>query len=59
MLILEGAQVGLSWITILRKRKNYRKAFDGFNLDKILRCDESKVKSLLQNAVIARNRLKT
>ena len=58
MLVLEGAQAGLSWITILRKRENYRRAFDGFDIDKILNYDESKVESLLQDAGIVRNRLK-
>ena len=58
MLILEGAQAGLSWITILRKRENYRRAFDGFDIDQIMRYDESKVESLLQDAGIVRNRLK-
>lgn len=58
MLILEGAQAGLSWITILRKRENYRKAFDGFNIDKILKYDEAKLDALMQDAGIVRNRLK-
>lgn len=58
MLVLEGAQAGLSWITILRKRENYRRAFDGFDIDKILNYDESKVESLMQDAGIVRNRLK-
>lgn len=58
MLVLEGAQAGLSWITILRKRENYRKAFDGFDIDKILEYDDSKFESLMQDAGIIRNRLK-
>ena len=58
MLILEGAQAGLSWITILRKRENYRRAFDGFDIDKILTYDECKVASLMQDTGIVRNRLK-
>src|SRR5260221_4370808 len=58
MLILEGAQAGLSWITILRKRKNYRKAFDNFEAKKIVRYDQRKVKELLSNDGIVRNRLK-
>ncbi len=57
-LLLEGAQAGLSWITILKKRENYRKAFDGFNPQKIARYDEKKKTELLQNAGIVRNRLK-
>lgn len=58
MLILEGAQAGLSWITILRKRKNYRKAFDNFDAAKIAQYDKRKVKQLLNNDGIVRNRLK-
>ncbi len=58
MLILEGAQAGLSWITILRKRENYRKAFDKFDPKKIARYDRKKIKSLLANEGIVRNRLK-
>ena len=57
-LILEGAQAGLSWITILRKRENYRAAFDNFDATRIARYDASKIESLLQNAGIVRNRLK-
>ncbi|MFZ2541459.1 MAG: DNA-3-methyladenine glycosylase I [Gallionella sp.] len=57
-LILEGAQAGLSWITILRKRKNYRVAFDDFDPVRIARYDTSKIESLLQNSGIVRNRLK-
>jgi DNA-3-methyladenine glycosylase I len=58
MLILEGAQAGLSWITILRKRENYRKAFDGFRANRIARYDARKVRSLLADPGIVRNRLK-
>jgi DNA-3-methyladenine glycosylase I len=58
MLILEGAQAGLSWITILKKRSNYRKAFDNFNAAKIARYDSRKKRELLRNAGIVRNRLK-
>lgn len=57
-LCLEGAQAGLSWITILRKRDRYRQAFDRFDLDKIARYDERKVAALLQDPGIVRNRLK-
>ena len=57
-LILEGAQAGLSWDTILRKRENYRQAFDNFDAEKIARYDEKKVAGLLQNEGIIRNRLK-
>ena len=58
MLILEGAQAGLSWSTILKKRDNYRRAFDNFNARKIAKYDARKVKSLLADAGIVRNRLK-
>ena len=57
-LILEGAQAGLSWITILKKRENYRKAFDGFRAEKIAHYDARKVKRLLHDEGIVRNRLK-
>jgi DNA-3-methyladenine glycosylase I len=57
-LILEGAQAGLSWITILRKRENYRAAFDAFDPARIARYDANKIESLLQNTGIVRNRLK-
>jgi len=57
-LILEGAQAGLSWSTILRKRANYRKAFDHFDVRKISRYGDRKVETLLQDAGIVRNRLK-
>jgi len=58
MLILEGAQAGLSWITILRKRPAYRRAFDRFDARKIARYDAKKLRSLLADAGIVRNRLK-
>ncbi len=58
MLILEGAQAGLSWITILRKRENYRKAFDHFDAEKIARYSDRKRAGLLKDAGIVRNRLK-
>lgn len=58
MLILEGAQAGLSWITILRKRENYRRAFDGFDPQKMASYDDAKIHSLLQDPGIVRNRLK-
>ncbi len=58
MLLLEGAQAGLSWITILRKRENYRRAFDGFDAEKIARYKPKKIASLLDDSGIVRNRLK-
>jgi DNA-3-methyladenine glycosylase I len=58
MLCLEGAQAGLSWITVLRKRDNYRQAFDGFDAEKIARYGAAKKSRLLSNAGIIRNRLK-
>jgi DNA-3-methyladenine glycosylase I len=58
MLNLEGAQAGLSWITILRKRPAYRKAFDKFDAKKIARYDATKIRSLMADAGIVRNRLK-
>lgn len=57
-LILEGAQAGLSWETILRKRENYRAAFDGFNPAKVAKYDERKIAALMNDAGIIRNRLK-
>jgi len=57
-LILEGAQAGLSWSTILNKRDNYRKAFDNFDAEKIARYDARKIKKLLADAGIVRNKLK-
>src|SRR5881628_3626824 len=58
MLILEGAQAGLSWSTILKKRENYRAAFDNFGAEAIARYDSRRIKKLLTNAGIVRNRLK-
>jgi len=58
MLILEGAQAGLSWITILRKRENYRRAFDGFDVEKVARYNARKKQALMKDAGIVRNRLK-
>jgi DNA-3-methyladenine glycosylase I len=58
MLILEGAQAGLSWSTILRKRENYRKAFNRFDAKKIAGYDDGKAQELLANPGIVRNRLK-
>lgn len=58
MLILEGAQAGLSWQTVLAKRENYRTAFDQFNVEKIAKYSEAKVQKLLLDAGIIRNQLK-
>ncbi len=57
-LILEGAQAGLSWSTVLKKRNGYRKAFAGFDVEKVARFSESKIQELLQFPEIIRNRLK-
>jgi DNA-3-methyladenine glycosylase I len=57
-LVLESAQAGLSWITILRKRENYRKAFAGFDPKKVARFNEKKIAKLLKNEGIIRNNLK-
>ena len=57
-LILEGAQAGLSWDTILRKRENYRRAFDGFDAKKIAKYDKRKIAALMSDEGIVRNRLK-
>lgn len=57
-LVLESAQAGLNWYTILKKRENYRKAYDGFDPETVARYDEAKVESLLQDAGIVRNRKK-
>jgi len=57
-IILDGAQAGLSWLTVLKKRENYRKAFDNFDYGKIARYNKRKVNSLLKDAGIIRNRLK-
>jgi len=58
MLILEGAQAGLSWITVLKKRAHYRQVFDHFDATKIAHYDEQKIACLLQDPGIIRNRLK-
>jgi DNA-3-methyladenine glycosylase I len=58
MLILEGAQAGLSWLTILRKREGYRAAFDAFDPERIARYDDAKIARLLADPGIVRNRLK-
>ena len=58
MLLLEGAQAGLAWITILRKREGYRRAFDGFDPERIARYGEAKVAALLADPGIVRNRAK-
>ncbi len=57
-LLLEGAQAGLSWITILRKRENYRIAYDNFDYNKIANYNKDKIETLLQNSGIIRNRRK-
>jgi len=57
-LVLEGAQAGLSWATILRKRENYRRAFDGFDPAKVARYDARRIAKLLRDPGIVRNRLK-
>lgn len=58
LLILEGAQAGLSWRTVLKKRNNYKKAFDNFDPKKIAQYDSKKIEELLRNEGIIRNRLK-
>lgn len=58
LMILEGAQAGLSWITILKKRQNYRRAFEGFDPQKIAGYDADKIEKLLSDKGIVRNRLK-
>ena len=58
MLILEGAQAGLSWETVLKKRESYREAFDGFDPHKVALYDDAKKEELMANAGIIRNRLK-
>jgi DNA-3-methyladenine glycosylase I len=58
MIVLDGAQAGLSWITILKRRESYRKAFDNFDPVKVSRYGEKKIKELLENPGIIRNRLK-
>ena len=57
-LVLDGAQAGLSWMTVLRKRENYRRAFDRFDVKKVARYDSRKVRALLSDPGIIRNRLK-
>src|SRR5688572_9286218 len=57
-LILEGAQAGLSWITILKRREGYREAFDNFEVERVARFNKRKIESLLKNPRIIRNRLK-
>jgi DNA-3-methyladenine glycosylase I len=58
LLILEGAQAGLSWDTVLQKRARYREVFDGFDMEKVARYDKRKVRELLRDAGIIRNRSK-
>ena len=58
MLVLEGAQAGLSWLTILKKRENYRKAFRGFNVETVAKFSKRDIERLLGDAGIVRNRLK-
>ena len=58
LMILEGAQAGLSWDTVLKKRARYREAFDGFEVEKVARYDQKKVRELLKDRGIIRNRLK-
>jgi len=58
LLILEGMQAGLSWNTVLQKRINFRKAFDNFDYNKIIKYKENKIEELMQNKGIIRNRLK-
>ena len=58
LLMLEGAQAGLSWETILKKREGYREAFDGFDVQKVVAYNEERLAEILQNPAIVRNRLK-
>lgn len=58
MLLLEGAQAGLSWLTVLKKRENYRDAFDDFDIETIAGYDNTKIDELIQNKGIIRNKLK-
>jgi len=58
MIILDGAQAGLSWITILKRRESYREAFDNFDAEKVARYSDKKIEKLLKNPGIIRNRLK-
>ena len=57
-LVLEGAQAGLSWETVLKKRENYRESFDNFRIDEVASYEKSKVRQLLNNPGLIRNRLK-
>lgn len=58
MLILEGMQAGLSWLTVLRKREAFRLAFDNFDIDQVINYDQSRIENLMENKDIIRNRLK-
>ena len=58
MIVLEGAQAGLSWITILKRRENYRKAFDGFDVKKVAKYSEKEIDRLINDKGIIRNKLK-
>ncbi len=58
LLILEGAQAGLSWLTILQRRENYREAFDNFNIEKVADYNDEKIAELINNPKIIRNKLK-
>jgi DNA-3-methyladenine glycosylase I len=58
LLLLEGAQAGLSWLTVLKKRENYRRAFDGFDAEKIAKYDSKRVERLMEDKGIIRDRLK-
>lgn len=58
LLVLEGMQAGLSWITVLKKREAFRRAFDGFDPERVARYDEAKLQALLENPEIIRNRRK-
>ena len=58
LIILEGAQAGLSWLTVLKKRENYRKAFDNFDVKKVANYKEEKIQELLENIGIIKNKLK-
>ena len=58
MLVLEGAQAGLSWLTILRKREGYREAFDGFDAERVARYTSARIERLMRNEGIVRNRAK-
>lgn len=58
LLVLEAAQAGLSWLTVLRRREGYRRAFDGFDIAAVARYDEARADALLQDAGIIRNRQK-